>query len=312
VNAVEDSRSNGVPDILPVDASNVKPAGKAGDMVYEYCPNPPTAVTGTTSTAISLNNISGDASRVVVNAGGGLSDMVRENVLALVWLASSVAVTVNAVVANSSVAVPEISPIDVTNVNPTGRFGDMLNVLVPNPPVADTGRNGVTDWYWVRFTDGVLTVVINAGGMTSRSKFFELVVWSWSTTVIVKVVRDSRTAGLPEISPELALMLTPVGSDGLMEYSRSPFPPEPDTGSLGTTMFWFNVSDISDWSTVVTSGGGSSILRLKVLLVVFALASVMVISNGDSTSVTEGVPVIAPETADNDNPEGSAGDTEYA
>jgi hypothetical protein len=63
---------------------------------------------------------------------------------------------------------------------------------------------------------------------------------------------------------------------------------------------------------VVTSGGGSSILRLKVLLVVVELASVTVISKGDSTSVTVGVPDIAPEAADNDNPEGSAGDIEYA
>ena len=68
------------------------------------------------------------------------------------------------------VAVPEICPVEESNVNPAGRAGDMLKVKVPSPPEAVTGVKGVKAVLVVSVFDATANVVVNSAPLNSTAK----------------------------------------------------------------------------------------------------------------------------------------------
>jgi subtilase family serine protease len=119
-----------VPVMLPVPAFKDSPNGRLGDTENVYGVNPPVAVTGVTAdNTTSMVAVTVAVLKVVNSAGG--ADTVRLNVLLLVCPMLSVIVTVNTVCASVAVAVPDIRPVPVFNVNPVGRLGLIEKVSVP-------------------------------------------------------------------------------------------------------------------------------------------------------------------------------------
>ena len=123
---------------------NVNPAGSAGDTSYLNGAVPPEPVTGANAIKIILcvSTVAGTAKVAV----GIFANTAKLNVaIAVCGLGElSVTVTVNSVLLNATVGVPDTYPVLVLNDNPVGRVGDIeyFNgddppeaVLVANPPV---------------------------------------------------------------------------------------------------------------------------------------------------------------------------------
>ena len=109
-----------------------------------------------------------------VDVNGG-SVTVSVNDLELVWPRLSVAVIVWVWLLNTR-AVPVILPFSTLKLSPEGSAGEILNVIVPTPPAADTGDTKAASANLTRVTVGVSKLVVSAGAAsTVRLKVLKLV-----------------------------------------------------------------------------------------------------------------------------------------
>jgi len=105
---------------------------------------------------------------------------------------------VKLVAASSAVGVPVIWPVAVLKLNPVGSEPpDSANVMVPKPPDAVTGVNGVASVLAVNVVDATATVVVSAGAVTVRLNCLDdvcAVGVVWSVAVTVKLVGSNLSA----------------------------------------------------------------------------------------------------------------------
>jgi hypothetical protein len=226
------------------------------------------AVTGITDDKATLIVAVTVATLNVVNSAGG-ADTVRLKVFELVWPILSVTVTVNAVCARVTEAVPEIRPVPVFIVSPVGRLGLIEYVSVPYPPLPVTGVNPDSATNWVRILDATACTVITGPALTVNANVLELVWPAPSVTVTVYVVVPLRAVGVPVICPVVVLKLRPAGKAGDTANVFVPKPPEAVTGVNGVAAV-FCVSVVDATACVVVSAGSASTVRLNVLALVCA------------------------------------------
>ena len=93
VSTVDARAAVGVPEIAPVDALRVKPAGSVGEIVNTFEPKPPVAVTGIND-ATAFVSIAFLLANATVAANGKGVVMTKLNVLEAVPETASVIVTV--------------------------------------------------------------------------------------------------------------------------------------------------------------------------------------------------------------------------
>jgi hypothetical protein len=124
----------GVPEMVPVVAARVSPAGRLPELIdHVYDGLPPAAVIGAEYATPSVPV--GNVPVVIVS---GAEAMTNEIVADLVCtgLEESVTVAVTFTVM-AAVGVPEIVPVPVASVSPAGRFPDVMDQLYGvAPPVA--------------------------------------------------------------------------------------------------------------------------------------------------------------------------------
>ena len=120
VNVVVSRVTVGVPDMTPVVVLNVNPDGKAGLMLQEA-----------TGVPVFVGLICGMGISFIRICGVGYEKKSGSKTLILIVAVpnptSFVAVTVNVIVENEIVGIPDISPVVELNVNPAGKAGLILH-----------------------------------------------------------------------------------------------------------------------------------------------------------------------------------------
>ena len=124
----------GVPEMVPVVAARLSPAGRLPELIdHVYDGLPPVAVIGAEYATPSVPE--GNAPVVMISGEGA---MTNEIVADLVWtgLEESVTVAVTFTVI-AVVGVPEMMPVLVARVSPAGRLPEVMDQLYGvAPPVA--------------------------------------------------------------------------------------------------------------------------------------------------------------------------------
>ena len=198
----------GVPEITPVDATRLNPAGNEPELIDQvYGVVPPLACKVVEYVVPTVP----PGSAVVVTVGGcaaAATAMLKAFVPVL--FAASVTCTVNDAVA-AVVGVPEITPVDATRLNPAGNEPELIDqVYGVVPPLACK----VVEYVVPTVPPGS-AVVVTVGGCaaaaTAMLKAFVPVLFTASVTCTVNDV-VAAVVGVPEITPVDATRLNPAGS----------------------------------------------------------------------------------------------------
>ena len=199
----------GVPEITPVDATRLNPAGNEPaliDQVYGAVPPLACSVVEYVVPTVPPGN------DVVVTVGGcaaAATAMLKAFVPVL--FAASVTCTVNDTVA-VVVGVPEITPVDATRLNPAGNEPELIDqVYGAVPPLACSVVEYAVPTVPLG-NDVVVTVGGCAAAATAMLKAFVPVLFAASVTCTVNDTVPV-VVGVPEITPVDATRLNPAGNE---------------------------------------------------------------------------------------------------
>jgi hypothetical protein len=198
----------GVPEINPVDAVRLNPAGSAPALTLQlYGVVPPLACS---VAEYAVPTVPPDNDVVVTVGGWAAAATAMLNAFVPVLLAASVTCTVNDTVP-AVVGVPEITPVDATRLNPAGNVPALTlqlygvvpplacNVVEYAAPVVPPG------------SDVVMTEGDCAAAPTAMLKAFVPVLLAASVTCTVNDAVP-EVVGVPEITPVDATRVRPAGS----------------------------------------------------------------------------------------------------
>ena len=161
-------------------------------------------------------------------------------------------------------------PFEVLNVNPVGNTGDIENVILPYPPLAETG---VVDVIANCFTNDRLLksrVVVKAAGADTVILVSLLrCVLCASVAVIVYVVVSLVTEDVPLIRPVVVLKLNPLGREGLILNVYGGYPYAAVTG-VNSVIARYCIRLLVAIAIVVVNAGGRIVTVTSLLLVCFA------------------------------------------
>lgn len=122
----------GVPEITPVELFSVNPVGKVPEVTLQVVAAPPVFV-GDADADVPTGNDKGD---VYEMAGGLESITVRVRIAVSLIFDAFVAVTVKVVAAKVALAEPVITPVEMLNVRPAGKVGEINQVEIAPPVLA--------------------------------------------------------------------------------------------------------------------------------------------------------------------------------
>ena len=198
----------GVPEITPVDATRLNPAGNVPALTLQvYGVVPPLACSVVEYAVPAVP----PGSDVVVTVGGcGAAATAMLKAFVPVLFAASFTCTVNDTVP-AAVGVPEITPVDATRFNPAGNVPALtLQLYGVVPPLACS----VVE-YAVPAVPPGSDVVVTVGGCgaaaTAMLKAFVPVLFAASVTCTVNDTVPAAV-GVPEITPVDATRFNPAGN----------------------------------------------------------------------------------------------------
>ena len=288
----------GVPEIMPVDATRLNPAGNVPALtlqVYGVVPPLACSVVEYAVPAVPPGN------DVVVTVGGcAAAATAILNAFVPVLFAASFTCTVNDTVP-AVVGVPEITPVDATRLNPAGSVPALtLQVYGVVPPLACS----VVEYAVPAVPPGndvVVTVGGCAAAATAILNAFVPLLFAASVTCIVNDTVPA-VVGVPEITPVDATRLNPAGNvPALTLQVYGVVPP------LACSVVEYAVPAVPPGSDVVVTVGGCAAAATAILNAFVPLlfaASVTCIVN-DTVPAVVGVPEITPVDATRLNPAGN-------
>ena len=288
----------GVPEITPVDATRLNPAGNVPALTLQlYGVVPPLACSVVEYAVPAVP----PGSDVVVTVGGcAAAATAMLNAFVPVLFAASVTCTVNDAVP-AVVGVPEITPVDATRLNPAGNVPALtLQLYGVVPPLACS----VVE-YAVPAVPPGSDVVVTVGGCaaaaTAMLNAFVPVLFAASVTCTVNDAVPAAV-GVPEITPVDAARLNPAGNvPALTLQLYGVVPP------LACSVVEYAVPAVPPGSDVVVTVGGcaaAATAMLNAFVPVLFAASVTCTVN-DAVPAVVGVPEITPVDAARLNPAGN-------
>jgi hypothetical protein len=288
----------GVPEITPVDATRLNPAGNVPALTLQlYGVVPPLACSAVEYAVPAVP----PGSDVVVTVGGcAAAATVILNAFVPVLFAESVTCTVNDAVP-AAVGVPEITPVDATRLNPAGGAPALtLQLYGVVPPLACSAVE-----YAVPAvppgSDVVVTVGACCAAATAMLSAFVPVLFAASVTC---TVNDAVPAvvGVPEIAPVDATRLNPAGNvPALTLQVNGVVPP------LACSVVEYAVPAVPPGSDVVVTVGGCGAAATAMLnaFVPVLFAASFTCTVKETVPVVVGVPEITPVDATRFNPAGN-------
>src|SRR4029077_10471185 len=288
----------GAPEITPVDAAKLNPAGNVPVLTLQlYGVVPPLACSVVEYAVPAVP----PGSDVVVTVGGcAAAATAMLNAFVPVLFAASVPCTVNDA-APPAVGVPDSAPVDAARLNPAGNVPALtLQLYGVVPPLACS----VVEYAVLAVPPGndvVVTVGGCAAAATATLKAFVPVLFAASVTC---TVNDAVPAvvGVPEITPVDATRLNPAGSvPALTLQVYGVVPP------LACSVVVYALPAAPPGNDVVVTVGGCAAAAtaiLKAFAPVLFAASVTCTVN-DTVPAAVGVPEITPVDATRLNPAGS-------
>ena len=249
----------GVPEIAPVDATRLNPAGSVPALTLQlYGAVPPLACSVLEYVAPTV----APGSEVVVTVGGCAATVIF-NTFVPVLFAASVTCAVNDIVP-AAIGVPEITPVDATRLNPAGSVPALtLQLYGVVPPLACSVVEYVVPTV-APGSDVVVTVGDCGAAATAILNTLVAVLFAASFTCTVNdTVPD--VVGVPEITPVDATRLNPGGNEPeLIDQVYGVVPP------LACSVLKYVVPTVAPDSEVVVSVGGCT--AAATVIVRFALA----------------------------------------
>ena len=288
----------GVPEITPVDATRLNPAGSVPALTLQLYGVVPPLACSVVEYAVPAVPPGND---VVVTVGGcAAAATAILNAFVPVLFAASVTCTVNDTVP-AVVGVPEITPVDATRLNPAGNVPALtLQLYGVVPPLACS----VVEYAVPAVPPGndvVVTVGGCAAAATAILNAFVPVLFAASVTC---TVNDTVPAvvGVPEITPVDATRLNPAGSvPALTLQLYGVVPP------LACSVVEYAVPAVPPGSDVVVTVGGCAAAATAILnaFVPVLFAASFTCTVNDTVPAVVGVPEITPVDATRLNPAGS-------
>ena len=286
----------GVPEITPVAATRLNPAGSVPALTLQlYGVVPPLACS---VVEYAVPAVPPDKDVVVTVGGCGAAATAMLNALVPVLFAASVTCTVNDVVP-AVVGVPEITPVAATRLNPAGSVPALtLQLYGVVPPLACSVAE-----YAVPAVPPGKDVVVTKGGCavvaTTILSAFVAMLFPASLTCIVKDAVPA-VVGVPLICPVELFSVRPAGKEPEMIAQVYGVVP-----ALACSVVEYAVPTVPPGSdVVVTIGGCAATVILKALVPVLFAASFTCIVN-DAVPAVVGVPEMTPVDATRLSPAGS-------
>ena len=288
----------GVPEITPVDATRLNPAGNVPALtlqVYGVVPPLACSVVEYAVPAVPPGN------DVVVTVGGcGAAATAILKAFVPVLFAASFTCTVNDTVP-AAVGVPEITPVDATRFNPAGNVPALtLQLYGVVPPLACS----VVEYAVPAVPPGndvVVTVGGCAAAATAMLKAFVPVLFAASVTCTVNDTVPAAV-GVPEITPVDATRLNPAGNvPALTLQLYGVVPP------LACSVVEYAVPAVPPGKDVVVTVGGCAAAATAILkaFVPVLFAASFTCTVNDTVPAVVGVPEITPVDATRLNPAGN-------
>jgi len=278
----------GVPEITPVDATRLNPAGNVPALTLQLYGVVPPLACSVVEYAVPAVPPGND---VLVTVGGcAAAATAMLNAFVPVLFAESVTCTVNDAVP-AAVGVPEIKPVDATRLNPAGNVPALtLQLYGVVPPLACS----VVE-YAVPAVPPGSDVVVTVGGCaaaaTAMLNAFVPVLFAESVTCTVNDAVPA-VAGVPEITPVDAARLSPTGNvPALTLQVYGVVPP------LACSVVEYAVPAVPPGSDVVVTTGGCATVATVILSVFVAalFTASFTCTVNDTVPNVVGAPLICPE-----------------
>ena len=288
----------GVPEITPVDAARLKPAGSDPALTLQlYGAVPPLACS---VVEYAVPAVPPGSDTVVTVGGWAAAATAILNAFVPLLFAASVTCTVNDTVP-AVVGVPEITPVDAAKLKPAGSDPALtLQLYGAVPPLACS----VVEYAVPAVPPGSDTVVTVGGWAAAATAILNAFVPLLFAASVTCTVNDTvpAVAGVPEITPVDAAKLKPAGSDPALTLQLyGAVPP------LACSVVEYAVPVVPPGSdTVVTVGGWAAAATaiLNAFVPLLFAASVTCTVN-DTVPAVVGVPEITPVDAAKLKPAGS-------